>query len=226
VCQHRTITEIEPEKTPGGEETGNVIITVDGNPFSTTVEDEGLGTPVNIIYHVGQKTGGCDGLGNASGSADGSKGNKVSVSYRGLEDLWGNVWEFVDGINIKNRSADSIDEIEAQPYVADHGFASNEFAEPYQPSGITLPSGNGYVKDFACSAAADWLLMPSAAGETGTGSSTYIPDYFYQNWNGSTTDKVALVGGRWNTGPTAGLFTGMLIIPLLMRPCLWAPVPF
>jgi hypothetical protein len=156
VCQHRTITKIEPEKTPGGEETGNVIITVDGNPFSTTIEDEELETPVNIIYHVGQKTGGCEGLGNASGSADGSKGNKVSINYRGLEDFWGNVWEFVDGINIK---------ADHRPYVADHGFASDVFdGTIYQDAGFNLPGTNNWVNNFACSAGADWLLMPSAVG--------------------------------------------------------------
>jgi formylglycine-generating enzyme required for sulfatase activity len=133
-------------------------------------------------------SGGCDYLNGASGNAVGETG-KVSVSYRGLEDLWGNVWEFVDGINIK---------ADHRPYVADHGFASDVFDEPYTDAGFNLPSGDGYVRDFACSGDADWLLMPSAVGA----SSGYIPDYYYQ----ATGNRVAVVGGRWPSGSGAGLF--------------------
>jgi len=188
VCTNRMITGIAATVD------GNVTITVDGTEFSTTTD------PVNYIYHVGQKTGGCDGKDGVSGSAamysDGvtpGVDGKVSINYRGLEDLWGNVWEFVDGINIKANH---------RPYVADHGFASDVFDEPYTDAGFNLPSVNGYVSNFACSAGADWLLMPLAAGEAGTGSGAYIPDYYYQ----ATGNRVALVGGYWNNGPYAGLF--------------------
>jgi hypothetical protein len=170
---------------------GNVTITVDGTEFSTTTD------PVNYIYHVAQKTGGCDELDGVSGSAatysDGvtpGVDGKVSINYRGLEDLWGNVWEFVDGINIK---------ADRRPYVADHGFASDVFDEPYTDAGFNLPSVTGYVSNFACSGDADWLLMPSAVGGS---DSTYIPDYYYQ----ATGNRVALVGGRWDDGTSAGLF--------------------
>jgi hypothetical protein len=60
------------------------------------------------------------------------------------------------------------------------------------------------VRDFAWSADAEWLLMPSVAGVAGTGSSTYIPDYYDQNWNGN--HKVVFVGGNWFDDTYAGLF--------------------
>jgi hypothetical protein len=183
VCTNRMITGI------AAPEDGNVTITVDGTEFSTTTD------PVNYIYHVGQKTGGCDGKNGVSGSAatysDGvtpGLDGKVSINYRGLEDLWGNVWEFVDGINIKDH----------RPYVADHGFVSDVFNESYTDAGFDLPSVNGYVSNFACSAGADWLLMPLAVGA----NSGYIPDYYYQ----ATDNRVALVGGFWTNGSYAGLF--------------------
>lgn len=182
------------------EETRETTITVTGGECPGTVAEG------HFLYHVGQKTGGCDNLAGASGSADGTKGNTVSVSYRGLEDLWGNVFELVDGVNIKNRAADDIDRIEAQPYVADHGFESNKFTEPYKASGISLPLGNGYVKDFIYAADADWLLMPAVAGGTGAGSGTYIPDNYYSNFTEDTINRVALVGGSWASGGSAGLF--------------------
>ena len=204
ICRDRKITEIMTDA-----EAGKTTITVDGASFTTAVD--------NIIYHVGQKTGGCDSLNGASGIAllgtDGETGvnGRVSVSYRGLEDLWGNVWEFIDGINIKNR--DALDAPEQQPYIADSNFVDNTFTGDYQASGVILPSGNGYVKDFACSEAADWLLMPGgdtkAEADVAVGGNydTYIPDYYYQDWpRNDYADKVALVGGRWNAGDTAGLF--------------------
>jgi hypothetical protein len=161
------------------------VITVDGAVFSTAVG--------NIIYSNAQKTGKCDSLLGKSGMATGTNG-KVSISYRGLEDLWGNIWEFIDGINIRNT--------EKQPYVADTTFSDDKFDSTYKPSGVVLPDASGYVKNFSISDNADWLLMPS---EVGGGSTTYVPDYYYQNWAG-LYDKIAYAGGYWNGGSGAGLF--------------------
>ena len=197
ICKNRTITEITTEV-----EAGKTTITVDGAAFSTTTADVDLGTPVNIIYHVGQRTGGCDSLDGESGRApfgtDGTAGvdGQVSVSYRGLEDLWGNVWEFIDGINIKNATR--------EPYIADHGFEDDQFSSEstYQATGIILSETSGYCTDFAVSAGADWLLMPSSVSVS---YSTYIPDHYSQNWAWAV-DKVSLAGGAWNSDYAAGLF--------------------
>jgi hypothetical protein len=155
----------------------------------------------NVLYNVGQKTGGCDSRNGVTGIAELCPDNVtpgvngyVSVNYRGIEDLWGNVFEFVDGINIKNA--------EKQPYIADSGFVTNRFDGNYTASGLILPDGDGYIKNIGCSASADWLLLPV---ETGGAYNTYITDHFLQNW-GDTSDKVAIFGGHWNHGVAAGLF--------------------
>lgn len=44
------------------------------------------------------KTGSCDSVANLTGRPSGTDG-KVDVVWRGIEGLWGNVWEFVDGVN-------------------------------------------------------------------------------------------------------------------------------
>lgn len=44
------------------------------------------------------KTGTCDSVPNLTGVPAGTTG-KVGVVYRGIEDLWGNIWEYVDGLN-------------------------------------------------------------------------------------------------------------------------------
>ena len=134
-------------------------------------------------------------LGNKSGAATGNvhpvTGEAAnSISYRGLEDWWGNIWEFTDGINIRNR----------EPFVADHDYVSDKFDGHYKPLGITLPSENGYVADIAVSDDYDWGFLPSEIGAT---ESTGLCDYFYQ----SAGDRVAVRGGRWNHGSLAGPFT-------------------
>ena len=186
VIKDREITGIsDPDSN------GNVTITVDGDPFTTEVG--------YVIYHVGQKTGGCDDLGNASGSKD-ADDPTVPVSYRGIEDPWGNVWEFVDGMNI-------LDE-DRRTYITDDpkNFADNVFDGQYKAIGIPLPTDEAYWRNFAYSDDADWLLVPSETGGEGTGPNTYIPDYFYEKWGGWTDEKVALVGGTWDVGDLAGMF--------------------
>src|SRR5574344_597749 len=48
----------------------------------------------------GVSSGGCDSLGMKSGTL--SDDNFHSVIYRGLEDRYAGLWQFVDGINIKD----------------------------------------------------------------------------------------------------------------------------
>ena len=80
-------------------------------------------------------TGATTNLGNISGAVTNSNGFNV-VSYRGEENLWGNIWTFVDGMNI---NAKGIHEL----YVADHGFADSKLDGAYQNTGITLAKTNG-----------------------------------------------------------------------------------
>ena len=133
-------------------------------------------------------TGQTAALGNASGAATGNTHN--AVSYRGVENFWGNIWEFVDGINIK---------ADHNPWIADHGFQSDLFAAPYADSGLALPAENGYVADVAINAAMDYGFLPSAVGASAT---TKLCDYYYQ----STGNRIALRGGAWHKGSDAGPF--------------------
>ena len=47
------------------------------------------------------KTGSCDSVANLTGRPAGTDG-KVDVVWRGIEGFWGNVWEWVDGLNFNN----------------------------------------------------------------------------------------------------------------------------
>lgn len=139
-------------------------------------------------------TGATTNLGNASGMADGTNG-LVSVTYRGEENFWGNIWKWIDGLNIECKGIH-------QAYWADHDFQDNIKTSPYKNCGFTLAKSNGYVSAFGYSEDCDFLFLPS---ETVGNSSLPVGDNFWQN---HTYDGflVSCLGSRWNSGSHAGGF--------------------
>ena len=137
-------------------------------------------------------TGGTSSLGNASGMATGVNG-KVSVSYRGRENPWGNIWKWSDGLNIEAKGI-------YQAYWADSNFTSDIKTAPYKNCGFTLAKINGYINAIGHSVDCDFMFIPS---ETLGASNRPLYDYFYQNntYNGFL---VALLGGAWHYGSYAG----------------------
>lgn len=139
-------------------------------------------------------TGATTNLGNASGMADGTNG-LVSVTYRGEENFWGNIWKWMDGLNIEAKGIH-------QAYWADSGFADDIKTSPYKNCGFTLAKANGYVSAFGYSEDCDFLFLPS---EVIGASNLPVGDYFYQNHNYNGF-LVAPLGGRWANGSAAGAF--------------------
>jgi hypothetical protein len=131
-----------------------------------------------------ENTGATSFLGNVSGRADGTN-NLSAISYRGIENFWGNINNWVDGLNIK---------ADRQPWVADYGFESNKFSSPYSDLGVTLPSSNGFVTNIHDLQNA---FLPSAVGGS---SSTGLFDSYFQN----TGNRVARLGGDWIGALVAG----------------------
>ena len=143
-------------------------------------------------------TGATVNLGNASGSITNANGYNI-VSYRGEENIWGNIWTWVDGMNEENPTPFSTGEV-GTLYVADHGFVDDSKASPYKNTGIHPDQGSGYVSAFGYSEEFDWLFIPAEH----TGNSTLpVGDYF---WNNNSGWRVAKLGGRWNDGASAGAF--------------------
>ena len=110
-----------------------------------------------------ERTGLSNGLGNATGNVSNGSGNTGSyMSYRGIENLYGHIWKWTDGINVNNYV----------PYVCndDTHFADNT-VENYASLGITLANSDGYQKALGQIARG---FLPT---EVGGSSSTYITDY-------------------------------------------------
>lgn len=147
--------------------------------------DDGLTNIANI-------TGGTSSLGNLSGMAVGTNG-LVSVSYRGRENSWGNIWEWADGLNIECGGIN-------QAYWSDSGFVDDIKIAPYKNCGFTLAKSTGYISAIGHSVDCDFMYLPSEAMGA---SNRPLNDYFYQNANASGF-LVALVGGLWAYSLSAG----------------------
>lgn len=139
-------------------------------------------------------TGATTNLGNASGAVMNANNFNV-VTYRGEENLWGNIWTFVDGMNINAKGIHKL-------YVADHAFADSVLDGAYKDTGITLAKANGYVSAFGYNEAFDWLFVTS---EVLGNSSLPVGDYFWQNHTYNAV-MIALLGTSWNGGAGAGAF--------------------
>ena len=135
------------------------------------------------------KTGETDSMVYHTGRAAGTDG-KTAVQYRGIENPWGNVLEFVDGINFKNYA----------PYICtDPTKYADDITTNYTITGVSL-GGNGWTKGLGLSTNFPWAYLPNEVGGSG---STFIPDcvtHLSQGW------QVLVVGGYYSDGSYAGLF--------------------
>lgn len=142
--------------------------------------------------NMAEPTGATTLLGNASGTANNANGIQF-VTYRGEENIWGNIWKFVDGMNINAKGIHKL-------YVADHDFADSVITGAYKDTGITLAKANGYISAFGYTEEFDWLMVTS---EVTGNSSLPVGDYFYQN-NAYDGVMIARLGGGWTYGTNAG----------------------
>lgn len=134
-------------------------------------------------------TGETDAMIYHTGRAEGTN-NLSAVQYRHIENPYGNVWTFVDGILINEHEVF---------LCTDPQYYGDEITENYLSTGITTPDSNGYPKDLIFSDSYSWALIPS---ELGGSTSTYLCDYYYQN----SGLRILLVGGLWNYGGNAGFW--------------------
>jgi len=124
-------------------------------------------------------------LGNQSGHVNSADGTPF-VSYRGIENPFGNCYQWLDGFNINDR----------QIYVNnDETTFADDTATNYTLLGAVLPSTNGYIKQIQ---KLDNIII---AATVGASSGSFVTDYLYT----ATGWRVASAGGRANCGLAAGL---------------------
>lgn len=115
----------------------------------------------------------------------------TAVNYRGIENLWGNIINFIDGINISNTT----------PYICNTFTFSDNTSTDYTRISFILP-GINYTTAFGYDSDNDWVLLPSETNRSTVDEFGPIGDYF-----GSNSDwRVARLGGSYIYGRDAGLF--------------------
>lgn len=148
--------------------------------------------------NISEITGATSSLGNTSGMANGTNG-LVSVSYRGVENLWGNIWKFVEGLTLWGDGTLR----GGQPYICDdYSFVENT-KTGYTAAKFTVSNASGYISAFGYDPDFDWLFLPSECIHS---DSNYpVGDYagMTQNLNGY---DISLLGAYWSTGVRAGAF--------------------
>ena len=158
-------------------------------------------------------TGATASLGNASGVAvsttieDGgtvsttSDLDKSSISYRGLENPWGNVWQMINGILVVGNSTMN----GGVPYICTNGvYSYSNITSNYTSAGFSLPNNSGWISALGYGGKTyDWLLMPAEA--TNATSALPIGDngWFDMNLNGV---RMVLQGGGWIFDDSDGPF--------------------
>lgn len=129
-------------------------------------------------------SGGTDSMKYHTGRAAGTDG-KTAVQYRWIENLWGNVRQWVDGFNANGTRA---------YYCTDPSKYADDTETGYTNIGF-MPT-NGWITDLTVTE--NGLLTPKYNGGSET---TYVPDCVYS----SSGWRVLFVGGYWGDGTYAGL---------------------
>lgn len=152
----------------------------------------------NVIWSCVQNTGETTAMKCPNGcleNPEGATGIKLSgrraVRFLWIEDWFGNMWQFRDGVNIKNR----------QHYCCNKraSYADDTYTGDYQKLGYVCPTSDGYIKKMGFDSLHPEYELPV---EVGGGADSYIGDYYYQSEGGT----LVLSGGGVADGPVAGPF--------------------
>jgi hypothetical protein len=171
----------------------------------------------DVVYAAWSTYNGCnpiinegegDSLASGTGTVDvtvddfPTVGNSITVQvvkWRGIENFYGHLWEFLDGVNILNHEADfaSYAYLCANPA----NFADNTGSNYTNKGELALEDG------YYDAPLANGLILP---GRVTGSSSTGMASYYYTRYNdlevGFGTDwRVLVVGGSAYSGSPAGL---------------------
>ena len=140
------------------------------------------------------QTGRTDGVKTASGSDTSNTDGKHACKYRGIENPWGNVWKWCDGINFQEDGNTEKVYICLDPTK----YESDKYISPYMYVADTVYDNGGYLSKIEYFD--KFPLLGYTVAEDGANNSYYC-DYSYNCGN-----SVLFVGGYWDYGLNAGLW--------------------
>ena len=158
-----------------------------------------------------------DELGNASGEVaytilkeDGTTHGTVKVPrYRGVENPFGHIWQWTDGINIRiSPNAPTGDGLSKVFVCTDPSKFKDNGYDGYSHVGNEART-EGYVKEVIFGENGE--IIPAAVG---AGTTTYFCDYHYTSIPAAETLRGVLFGGAASSSAPAGLaFANSLNVP-------------
>jgi hypothetical protein len=146
-----------------------------------------------IVSGAIQNTGGTTSYGNAS---YGTGANSTTpVTFRGVENLWGNERIWIEGINFKANYMPWI-----APQASGATYAVDTFTSPYVDTTITLSTLSGYTIAINTAVPAySWTFLPTTVG----GSTT---TYFCDSCSMGTGNRIYAASGGYGESTNAGIF--------------------
>ncbi|NOY50438.1 MAG: hypothetical protein GXO88_07750 [Chlorobi bacterium] len=154
-------------------------------------------------------TGASNSYGNASASVPFSIANFVGgtatlnsheADYRGIENVYGHIWQFVDGININYTSSTS-----AYAYIdSDPSTYADDTPTNYVLAG-KITNASGYITSLL-----DNSLLPQTVGGS---SSTYMTDYTWASSSQAGVWRVALWGASLSYSSNGGFLAASFDSP-------------
>lgn len=133
-------------------------------------------------------TGGTDGVVASSGAM--GTDDTYQFKYRGIEDPWGHLYQFVDGLNVNDYQA----------WVAKDArdYASDVFTSPYEKLSYVNHNTRGPISEMGYDPNLPFAQFPIAIGGN---SNTYYGDNYVPN----AGVRVMLYGGSYTRGVNAGI---------------------
>ena len=117
---------------------------------------------------------------SSTGSAFTNEG-RCAISYRGLENPYGNIWRFIGGVEVQG----------------------NHITYNEEEIAFNLPTTDGWINAFGYDKEHDWVFLPIEVGN-GASSSLPVGDLIYAD--NTNTIKSALAGGLVNSQENCGPF--------------------
>lgn len=136
-------------------------------------------------------------------TTSGTQDNKTTpVNWRGIENLWGNIYNWIDGLNLNNKT----------PYICNTYSFVDDTSTGYTQIGFNLPS-NHYITALGYDSNNPWVLLPSEASSSSSPNNALGGDYVDcpSGWHVSPhggyfagdTDCGAFTWDCWSTSSTA-----------------------
>lgn len=176
--------------------------------------EAGISAIPNVITNVNCSsiTGSTASLGNATGHATntvneingiettyGNAGQRA-ISYRGVENPWGNLWRLIGGVNIHGTG----NERGGATYIcSDFNYTPGTNGSNYHFIGFNLPSTSSWISALGFGDSNyDWVLLPAECN--GANSTAPVGDNLWVT-NGLNGDNIMAIGGTYsfkeNDGP-------------------------